>query len=187
MAIDQRSKTVKITKIKKKNIDFILSVIEAETGLNVLDPTRKRQYVDARAMACFIMSRNLKLTLTQIGEIFNKNHATVLHSLKLFENLYETDYRFKEKFDKIEGIYCNKTPVEEPVDLKDEHIKKIQKLYDNKIKVLTLENNKLKNVNSQYQEHPYADIVKMIYDRLKPNYKDEFKRKVNSILNGVQR
>lgn len=187
MATNQRTKTVKITKRKKKNIDYILSVIEAETGLNLLDPTRKREYVDARAMACFIMHRNLKLTLSQIGEIFNKNHATVLHSLKLFDNLYETDYRFQEKFDKIKGIYCKKTPVEEPVDLKDEHIKKLQKLYDNKIKVLTLENNQLKNVKSKYQEHPYADIVEMIYDRLKPNYKDEFKRKVNSILNGVQR
>ena len=187
MATNQGTKTVKINKLKKKNIDFILSVIESETGLNVLNPTRKRQYVDARAMACFIMSRKLNLTLSQIGEILNKNHATVLHSLKLFDNLYETDYRFKEKFDKIKGIYCNKTPVEEPLDLKDEHIKKLQKLYDNKIRVLTLENNQLKNAKSKYQENPYADIVEMIYDRLKPNYKDEFKRKVNSILNGVQR
>lgn len=187
MATAQRLKTTRITKKKKKNIDFILSVIKAETGLDVLNPTRKREYVDARAIASALLSRNLNMTLNQIGKVFNKNHATVLHSLKLFDNLYETDARFKEKFHKIKGIYCGKVPVKEPIDLKDEHIKKIQKLYDNKIKVLTLENNKLKCVNSKYQEHPYADIVEMIYDRLKPNYKDEFKRKVNSILNGIQR
>ncbi len=187
MATAQRLKTTRITKIKNKNIDFVLSVIKSEIGLDVLNPTRKREYVDARAIAAAILSRDLDMTLNQIGKIFNKNHATVLHSLKLFDNLYETDGQFKEKFHKIRQMYLGKAPLKLPLDLEDEHIKKIQKLYDNKIKILTLENNNLKSIQYKYQEHPYADIVKMIYDRLQPNYKDEFKRKVNSILNGVQR
>lgn len=48
------------------------------------------------------MRYNTTLSIKQISRyLINQNHATVLHALKRFEDLYETDKLFKYNYNKI--------------------------------------------------------------------------------------
>ena len=69
--------------------------------LQLFQKTRKREIVEARQIAMFVASTQIKtLSLSKIGEYYNKDHATVIHALKTVNNLCETDHLFKEKVDK---------------------------------------------------------------------------------------
>lgn len=68
--------------------------------LQLFQKTRKREIVEARQIAMFVASTQIKtLSLSKIGEYYNKDHATVIHALKTVNNLCETDHLFKEKVD----------------------------------------------------------------------------------------
>lgn len=181
---EQRSKSYKSDDSTKKKIKHIFNLVIQETGLDIFRQTRRREYVDARTFAAKLLRSELGITTIHIGKLLNKNHATIIHGLKLFDDLYETDYDFKSTYKKIyEKFKLEDTaPVTDEVDDK---IKKLQTLYDNKIKVLNLENSQLKSLKYQNESHPYNDIREMIYSRLDPKYKKEFKKVVNTMLNGI--
>lgn len=180
-----REKTPKSLLGAQEKIDLLINIMKSETGLDLKRKTRKREYVDARAIAFYIIKTELELSLEAIGRCFDKNHATVLHGLRVFYNLIETDKSFKNKFNKIFFTFKKQTGADVIVQDNTDEIKKLKSLYNQRIKVLLLENNKLKLQVESKDVHPYSDIKELIYQRLKPKHKDEFKRRVNAILNGM--
>ncbi len=88
-------------KCSTHNVDSIIQVIEEETNLsNILLPTRKRQYVDARRILYFLLRKIYRLSYQEIGDkCGGKNHATILHSIKDIEFMCKSDSNFKENFD----------------------------------------------------------------------------------------
>jgi len=85
-------------------VTFIKSIVMAETGYELhelQEKTRKSEVVRARHMIMFFLRRFTKMSLSQIGRLFSKNHATVLHSCKTWSNWYETDIQIKKVTDKI--------------------------------------------------------------------------------------
>lgn len=78
---------------------FMPSVFGKKVALS--SKNRIRPLVELRFMFFFI-ARQMKYTLLEIGQHLGKrDHTTVLHGLKTFRNLYETDVRFKSTYDKI--------------------------------------------------------------------------------------
>lgn len=64
---------------------------------------RDRKLVDARKYFFkYIKETWPQLSLVVIGRLINKDHATVLHSVKVFNSLYETDSLFRERYDHLE-------------------------------------------------------------------------------------
>lgn len=62
---------------------------------------RSRPLVELRFIFFFI-ARQMRYGLLEIGQHLGKrDHTTVLHGLKTFKNLYETDIQFKAKYHKI--------------------------------------------------------------------------------------
>lgn len=79
-------------------------IVEKETGFNPLSCTeiRRREFVLSRQIMMVLMDAFIKkLSLRDIGKIFDKDHATVSHAKKTVQNLYDTDPEFKKMFDKI--------------------------------------------------------------------------------------
>jgi chromosomal replication initiator protein len=74
--------------------------------------TRKREVVEARQI-CHYLSKNTipKLgSLSKIGERFgNKDHATVLHSIRTVTSLISTDSEYKEKYQTFIESFKNET------------------------------------------------------------------------------
>lgn len=58
------------------------------------EKNRKRENILYRQLVYWIMYKTLPVTLGGIGNEFeNKNHATILHGIKMFENTMETSWK----------------------------------------------------------------------------------------------
>lgn len=66
--------------------------------------SRKREIVKRRQLAMYFCRRKTSLSLEQIGlKLASKDHATVLHAIKEIHNLVQTDFKFRESFNKLEA------------------------------------------------------------------------------------
>ena len=63
--------------------------------------TRKREYAQARQQAMFIIKNNTRLSLSDVGSLFNRDHATVIHAKKTVQNLCDTDRGYNEQFNNL--------------------------------------------------------------------------------------
>lgn len=69
----------------------------------MMSKSRKQEAVYARQVAMYLANRHTKQSTVQIGRaIGNRNHATVLHSIKQVRNLLETDERTRLDISSIE-------------------------------------------------------------------------------------
>lgn len=63
--------------------------------------SRKREIVAPRQILMRLIKLNFGLNLHEIGRMMNKNHATVIHSINVIENLCDTDQEFKLRYNAI--------------------------------------------------------------------------------------
>lgn len=87
--------------ISSMNSDAIINHVCNRLGMSradIMQKTRKRDIVDARRICInAIKNNNQRISLKRIGFIFNLDHATVLHCLKTYKILFETDTYFQKK------------------------------------------------------------------------------------------
>ena len=79
------------------NMRNYINIIK-DVALKVYDATgeknRKRENILYRQLVYWMMYKTLPVTLGGIGSEFdNKNHATILHGVKMFENTMETSWK----------------------------------------------------------------------------------------------
>jgi sporulation-control protein spo0M len=67
--------------------------------------SRKRVIVDARRLYCGILRNVFGLTFHQIGEMINKNHATIVHSIKIHDNFVKILKSYKKNYEEIESMF----------------------------------------------------------------------------------
>lgn len=75
-------------------------IVLFETGIDVNKNSRKAIVVETRALYFKLLKEyNVTLTLEQIGETVNKNHATVIHSLRKYDmyEKYNSDLKYLKK------------------------------------------------------------------------------------------
>jgi hypothetical protein len=77
------------------NIEQVKEYIESE-GLN--GRSREQFYVFRRHYLCYALYRTQELTLGEIGNIFNRDHSTVLHSIRKHEEL-QNDKLYQKKIE----------------------------------------------------------------------------------------
>ena len=84
---------------------MIIERIKAETGIDVTIKSRKREQVEMKALASYAL-RKKGLSLSQIGNKLNLNHATIIHHLKRYES-----YKFyNPKIEELELKLLGKKP-----------------------------------------------------------------------------
>lgn len=64
------------------------------------DKDRSRQSVDMRIIYCYL-ARNMDYKLQKIGSSINRDHSTVYRSVKIFDDLMESDENFRFKFHQV--------------------------------------------------------------------------------------
>lgn len=90
-------------KINKTNVNELLELVAKENKTSVgrmKSKDRTRFVIEARIM-CYKILRDNGFKLAEIGEIFDKHHAAVLHSLKLHDRNYLTYNYYQETYDSI--------------------------------------------------------------------------------------
>lgn len=94
----------------REMLDIIDACLKEEfnTSLaNLRERNKKRSVVDIRNMVMLIYRNKVRITLSEIGDIFGLTHATVLHGIENAKFLIDFDrkyhdsyYSFKSKIDK---------------------------------------------------------------------------------------
>lgn len=116
-------------------LEQIREIVEQQTKQNLLNTRRKTELVYTRALY-FKLCREYTLhSLSTIGESVGKNHATVLHGLKLFDNWIEKHERpYAETYADIDKIIASRLNRERKYRdkeyYKDKYAKTLVKLRD---------------------------------------------------------
>ena len=78
----------------------ILEAIESILGMNaeqIQGKVRSREYAEARTVYCHLARTLLKWSLKEIGASINRDHTTVIHALKNYQDFCNYDIQFKAK------------------------------------------------------------------------------------------
>ena len=75
------------------NKDTIKQIVESYFDLSISRNTRKRPYVEARAIYFKLCREFTNFSLEQIGKSVNRDHASVLHGIKSIDTWVEVDKR----------------------------------------------------------------------------------------------
>ena len=82
----------------------ILDYVCLETNISkndILSTNHQRSIVEARQVFCYLAKKNTEYSLTDIGRFINRNHATVIYSIRTVDNLLETDKIFINTYSQI--------------------------------------------------------------------------------------
>ena len=129
-------------------LKIIREAVETITGCDTNKVTRVREYVQARAMY-YHFARKSGATLSAIGQSNGKDHATIIHGLKKFEEYHNYDELFRKQYRQLQEL------------LIDIHINKEDTASENISEALRLKNEALvqRNINLQ-QELTKASLDK---------------------------
>ena len=83
-----------------KHIENICRIIFAYFDVpleTIKEKNRQAQIIRAKQFTAYFLRREVsRITLTEIGDIFNLDHATALHSIKKIKGLIEIDKEYRE-------------------------------------------------------------------------------------------
>ncbi len=89
-------------------VELIKNLVEEEFNVQIIRKTRRREYVEARAMYYKLLLDKKKMSLTQIAKTLNKHHATVLNAKKRLRDWMETDSNiasiYRELENRVDGM-----------------------------------------------------------------------------------
>tara|TARA_Y100000114_G_C11646446_1_gene271954 strand:- start:261 stop:665 length:405 start_codon:yes stop_codon:yes gene_type:complete len=124
-------------------LDKIKEIVEIETDSDLKLKSRQREIVYARSIYYKLCKTHTRATLSSIGKSVKKDHATVLHGLRLFDDVitkYEDAQDYKRIHGKLDRMFRNKsTSIERFVDPSN--------YYREKYKDALLELRKVRNEN----------------------------------------
>lgn len=92
----------------EKTLKEIRKVVEQEFNLNINKKIRSNEYVYARAVYYKLCKVITQAPLADIGKTLNKNHATVLHGIRIFDSFLIQKVFYKTElsiYKKILDVY----------------------------------------------------------------------------------
>lgn len=129
----------------------IYKLVSTAVGFDATKKTRKRKYIYAKAIANKLSKKFTTESLAEIGKNTNSDHATVLHSIKEFENTY----KYQSDPINVLGIYnklyhvCNiKTQAEDIEQVTETNFNNL--LEENIMLKETLNSEKQKRIDAEY-------------------------------------
>jgi hypothetical protein len=146
------------------NKETIKEIVESYFKLSISRNTRKRQYVEARAIYFKLCREFTQLSLEQIGESVNRDHASVLHGVRSINTWVEVDKRMKNsmhilrnkiinyQIEKDETVELNESIVLKYIQLKEQvkELEEINKNLSNDLNEITEKHNKREKFYLKY-------------------------------------
>lgn len=91
---------------------LLMELVEKEFNITkdeIMSKSRKELFIEARCMCYYILHRVELFGPTDISGVFNKDHSSVIHGIKIHKNLYETNHnKYKDKYDNLISTYLYK-------------------------------------------------------------------------------
>tara|TARA_R110000851_G_scaffold127415_2_gene259434 strand:- start:249 stop:713 length:465 start_codon:yes stop_codon:yes gene_type:complete len=80
---------------------MIKDLVEDYYKIKIDTVTRKREYVEARAIYFKLLRDNSRMSTSAIGKTMNKDHATVLHFNRKIKDWFLFDKQLKQDYDTL--------------------------------------------------------------------------------------
>lgn len=150
-------------------------------GFDISIKSRKRSIVEARMMYAKLMKVYTNTSLTEIGLLINKDHATIIHYLKNFRHIKKQDREFSNKYDILSEVYedfrkswfdLERFDDKKRIQVLESSLKSAldkKELYENYIK-------KIKRIDS---------IVQLIEERTPRGEEEYVESKINRMFNSI--
>lgn len=90
--------------MKSTTLENIAKFVYNHTNIDVHENSRDVASVDARTLYYVLARETTNYTCNKIGKHIGKSHATVLHSLKNKDQMYEYSYNCRNAYDKYQAI-----------------------------------------------------------------------------------
>lgn len=87
--------------------DKIIEAVCYHFGLTIKEVQgrcRVKEYVYARHIIFYLIRKNTKMSLKPAGELLNRDHTTVIHSIETLSNLMYTEPNVRAEVELIEEI-----------------------------------------------------------------------------------
>lgn len=95
-------------------VELITDIVFNVTGKSTDDLVVKSREIDLvypRQLCMYFIKKHTSFSLKLIGFMYNRDHSTVIHAIKVINNLNDVDKRVKEDLRIVEGLidsYKNK-------------------------------------------------------------------------------
>ena len=163
----------------------LMGIVSSVTGVNINEDSRKRPVVDARQMFYKIYKDMEGWTFSDIGALFGKNHASVIHGINAIESIMLHDKNIKSMYERCRRLYFGESSEDETLT-KHELIEKVSQLdgriLDLNAYIAQLED-KIKDAKME------KDVMSDLYEVIRihtPKAKiEDAKKKVRAVLNGL--
>lgn len=83
------------------NLELIRKVTEDITGMDITRTDRKRDVVIARNIFFSLAKQLTGKTMTSIGQVAGRNHATVLHGIRTLNDWVETNVEVRDIYTRV--------------------------------------------------------------------------------------
>lgn len=138
-----------------------ISEVSHVADADIIGRCRKREFIDSRVIYATFIRKGTSWSLMKIARHLNRNHATVIHAMKTFEALIQTDSRFKKKVnDVIQLLNDKKIYIFD--DLLTTNKWKYERTFDNLERGARLArtNRKVRNAINQRKQNTISTTVK---------------------------
>jgi hypothetical protein len=141
-------------------ITEIRAIVEQESEINISDKCRELRSVTARAIYCLLSRKLTGATYKHIGDLINRNHASVVNLERKATSFIKTEIDYKNLYLKVMGV-IDFTP-----ESKEEDVKVVEKIVYRDFNEGLTDNQKvvlkaLKNLDD-------SDTLDFINNRLNP-------------------
>lgn len=161
-------------------MDSLRTIVEESFNADIMNPSRKRNVVDARMSFAKIL-RDRGHTYTNIGEYMSKDHSTIIHYVSEISHLLQNNKTIFDTF-----IQCKNKFLEnkEPVLLHSDKdiVKEVFHLRE-QLESLTSHYDEVKRTEKKYQR--IMPIINLIDARTPRGHEDIIRKKINEMLNGI--
>jgi len=146
------------------NKETIKEIVENYFELSISRNTRKRQYVEARAIYFKLCREFTQLSLEQIGKSVIRDHASVLHGVRSINTWVQVDKRMSNsmhilrnkiinyQIEKDETVELNESIVLKYIQLKEQvkELEEINKTLSTELNEITEKHNKREKFYLKY-------------------------------------
>jgi uncharacterized protein YozE (UPF0346 family) len=165
-----------MTNNMKLQLDAVVKTINAVTGADVTAKDRHRDNVDARLIFYKVARDIFNISYTKIGTYLGKHHATVLHGLKQFDNIYDQDKGLRNCYEAVINLLDQTDLDEYIVESKDLVVKYVQEknahlLLKQKHKVFNekIEDKAYEYITNMISEFRSTTLERILLDRSVPH------------------
>ena len=163
----------------------LMGIVSSIVGVDILKNTRERRHVTARAIFYKIYKDLEGWTLSDIGRMFDKNHATVLHGISAIEAYMETEPELALLYNRCLSLYKGEPTVEDAIS-REELVNKVSQL-DTKIVDL---NAYIADLKGQIEDlkggsDAFSELYEVVRMHTPVKKVDEARKKIRAVLNGL--